>query len=127
MKNSLIDITRTSARPFLLLAIAASVFRTSARPFLLLAIAASVFTAALAQSNSAQPRKRQISDKCKVERNKLRVEEELRVALRTIRQAIDRYNVVCQAGLVGPLDRRVDDQCYPSSLETLVTGITPPN
>jgi general secretion pathway protein G len=97
------------------------------RPFLLLAIFVSVFTTVQAQNNSAAPRKRQVSDKCKVERDKLRVEEELRVALRTIRQAIDRYNIACNSGLVGPLDRRVEDLCYPYSLEVLVTGITPPN
>jgi general secretion pathway protein G len=59
-------------------------------------------------------------------------EMELRRNLREIRQAIDRYKQVCDPaplglGLVGPLDRKVDDECYPPNLEILVEGITPPN
>ncbi|MGE0127434.1 MAG: hypothetical protein AB7U82_04930 [Blastocatellales bacterium] len=101
--------------------------RTKARGLLLLAIFVSIFTTVPAQKNAAPPQKRQTRDKCKVERNKLRVEEELRVALRVIRQAIDTYKISCESGLVGPLDRRVNDECYPPNLEVLVRGISPPN
>jgi general secretion pathway protein G len=55
------------------------------------------------------------------------LEQELRDTLREIRRAIDAWNQACESGLVGPLDRRVDDQCYPPTLEALVEGIRPPN
>lgn len=54
-------------------------------------------------------------------------EYELKQTLREIRQAIDRYNVDCKAGQVGQLDRKVNDEYYPPTFETLVEGITPPN
>jgi general secretion pathway protein G len=54
-------------------------------------------------------------------------ELELRRNLREVRQALDRYYTSCQQGLVGPLDRKVDDECYPPSLDILVEGIHPPN
>jgi general secretion pathway protein G len=54
-------------------------------------------------------------------------EAELKQTLREIRQAIDRYKFDCERGAVGPLDRKVNDECYPPNLETLVEGITPPN
>ncbi len=54
-------------------------------------------------------------------------EYELKQTLREIRQGIDHYKVDCERGAVGPLDRKVNDECYPPSLETLVEGITPPN
>ncbi|HEX4949338.1 MAG TPA: type II secretion system protein [Blastocatellia bacterium] len=54
-------------------------------------------------------------------------EYELKQNLREIRQAIDRYKIDCEKGAVGPLDRKVNDECYPPNLETLVEGITPPN
>ena len=62
-------------------------------------------------------------------RNNLRRERELEMKrnLRDIRQAIDRYKNDCERGAVGPLDKKVNDQCYPPNLETLVEGITPPN
>lgn len=62
-------------------------------------------------------------------RNNLRRERELEMKrnLRDIRQAIDRYKNACEAGAVGPLDKKVNDECYPPNLETLVEGITPPN
>lgn len=101
--------------------------RTRAHWLLLLAILASIFTTAPAQKNAGPPQKRQTRDKCKVERNKLRVEEELRVALRVMRQAIDLYKISCESGMIGPLDRRVNDECYPPNLEVLVTGVAPPN
>jgi general secretion pathway protein G len=55
-------------------------------------------------------------------------EMELKRSLRDIRQALDRYQKACaNDGLVGPLDRKVDDECYPTTLEVLVDGIHPPN
>ncbi len=58
---------------------------------------------------------------------RLRREQELRDALREIRKAIDTWHQACQSGLVGPPYRRVDDECYPPTLESLVEGIHPPN
>ncbi len=62
-------------------------------------------------------------------RNNLRRERELELKrnLRDIRQAIDRYYAFSQAGGVGPLDHKVNDENYPPNLETLVEGVTPPN
>ncbi len=54
-------------------------------------------------------------------------ELELRRSLRELRKAIDSYKVACENGQVGPLDRKVDDDCYPQNLEILVEGIHPPN
>ena len=54
-------------------------------------------------------------------------ELELRRNLREVRQALDRYYTSCQQGLVGTLDRKVDDECYPPTLDILVEGIHPPN
>ncbi len=54
-------------------------------------------------------------------------EFELKKNLRDIRQAIDRYKTDCERGMIGPLDRKVNDECYPPNIETLVEGITPPN
>ncbi len=64
-----------------------------------------------------------------VARNMIRREKEmeLRRNLREIRKAIDAYKIACESGLVGPLDRKVGDECYPQSLEILVEGIHPPN
>lgn len=54
-------------------------------------------------------------------------EKELRKALNELRQAIKEYKQVCDEGLVGPIDRKKDDNCYPPTLKTLVDGIQPPN
>ncbi|MFM8395467.1 MAG: type II secretion system protein [Acidobacteriota bacterium] len=54
-------------------------------------------------------------------------EMELRRNLRDIRKAIDSYKHACEIGQVGPLDRKVNDECYPPDLEILVEGIHPPN
>ncbi|MGH9767591.1 MAG: type II secretion system protein [Blastocatellia bacterium] len=64
-----------------------------------------------------------------VARNMIKREKEmeLRRTLRELRKAIDSYNIACNQGLVGPLDRKVEDECYPPSLEILVEGIHPPN
>ncbi len=61
------------------------------------------------------------------DRSRVKIEEELRYRLRTLRQSIDSYKTACEQGLVGPLDRKVNDECYPPSLEVLVNGIQPPN
>lgn len=63
-------------------------------------------------------------------KNSIKHEREMQLHrnLRELRQAIDRYNDACaNLKLVGPLDRKVDDECYPPSLEILVEGIHPPN
>jgi general secretion pathway protein G len=64
-----------------------------------------------------------------VARNLIRREREmeLRRALREIRKAIDGYKFACEQGQVGPLDRKVGDECYPPELNVLVEGIHPPN
>jgi general secretion pathway protein G len=55
-------------------------------------------------------------------------EIELRRNLREIRKAIDAYQLTCQAGVIGPLDRPPpENMCYPENLEVLVEGIIPPN
>ena len=54
-------------------------------------------------------------------------EMELRRNLRDLRKGIGAYKQACEAGQVGPLDRKVNDECYPPDLETLVEGIHPPN
>lgn len=54
-------------------------------------------------------------------------EEGLRKALNELRQAINEYKIVCDQGLVGPIDRKKDDKCYPPTLQTLVDGIQPPS
>jgi general secretion pathway protein G len=56
-----------------------------------------------------------------------RKESQLRYALSELRRGLDGYKADCERGLVGPLDRRQDDDCYPLKLETLVDGIHPPN
>ncbi len=64
-----------------------------------------------------------------VAKNMIRREKEmeLRRNLRELRKAIDAYKISCEQGNVGPLDRKVDDECYPPNLEILVEGIHPPN
>jgi general secretion pathway protein G len=64
-----------------------------------------------------------------VARNMIKREKEieLRRNLREIRRAIDAYKVFCDGGGVGQLDKKVDDECYPQKLETLVEGVIPPN
>ncbi len=75
---------------------------------------------ALAICQSAiRPPNQQNADPCKVKRNRLRVEEVLRVALRSLRKAIDDYKISCEQGNIGPLDRKVDDYCYPPTLEVM--------
>ena len=63
-------------------------------------------------------------------RNNLRRERELELRrnLRDIRQAIDKYKNQCDMpNGISPLDKKVNDECYPPNLETLVEGIAPPN
>jgi general secretion pathway protein G len=55
-------------------------------------------------------------------------EIELRRNLREIRKAIDAYQIACQGGLIGPLDKPPpENMCYPESLDVLVEGVIPPN
>lgn len=56
-----------------------------------------------------------------------RREGQLRYALSELRRGLDGYKADCERGLVGPLDRKQDDDCFPVKLETLVEGIHPPN
>lgn len=56
-----------------------------------------------------------------------RREGQLRYALSELRRGLDGYKADCERGLVGPLDRKQDDDCFPVKLETLVDGIHPPN
>ncbi len=53
-------------------------------------------------------------------------EYELRQNLREMRQAIDRYKSDCNNVGIG-LDKKVDDECYPHSLEMMVEGVSVPN
>jgi general secretion pathway protein G len=66
-----------------------------------------------------------------VAKNMIRREKEmeLRRTLRELRKAVDAYKISCEPPFnkVGPLDRKMDDECYPPSLEILVEGINPPN
>ncbi len=64
-----------------------------------------------------------------VARNLIRREKEmeLRRTLRELRKAVDAYKISCEQGNVGPLDRKVEDECYPPNLDILVEGINPPN
>lgn len=54
-------------------------------------------------------------------------EAELRRNLRDIRRAIEAYKVFCDSNptAISPLDRKMDDGCYPADLEVLVKGIIP--
>jgi len=55
-------------------------------------------------------------------------EIELRRNLREIRKAIDAYQIACQFGQIGPLDKPPpENMCYPENLEVLVEGVIPPN
>lgn len=54
-------------------------------------------------------------------------EMELRRNLRELRKAIDAYKIACDQGKVSPLDKKIDDECYPKDLQILVDGINPPN
>ncbi len=64
-----------------------------------------------------------------IARNMIRREKEieLRRNLRELRRAIDTYKNACESGLVGPLDKQPEDECYPKELQILVDGIIPPN
>ena len=59
--------------------------------------------------------------------SKRRREVALKYSLSELRRAIDGYKADCERGLVGPLDRKLNDECYPPKLDVLVEGIHPPN
>ncbi|HKX28516.1 MAG TPA: prepilin-type N-terminal cleavage/methylation domain-containing protein [Blastocatellia bacterium] len=63
-----------------------------------------------------------------VARNMIKREKEmeLRRNLREIRRAIDSYKAACPT-IVSQLDRKVEDDCYPPTLDVLVEGIVPQN
>jgi len=48
-------------------------------------------------------------------------ERDLRLALREMRTAIDKYKDACDAGKIG--QPKIDSQCYPESLTVLVEGV----
>jgi len=55
-------------------------------------------------------------------------EIELRRNLREIRKAIDAYQISCQVGQIGQLDKPPpENMCYPEKLEVLVEGVVPLN
>lgn len=60
-----------------------------------------------------------------VARNVIRRERELELkrTLREIRKAIDMYHRDCEDGKIGTLDRKINDGCYPLTLDVLVEGI----
>lgn len=61
-----------------------------------------------------------------IARNVIRHEKELELkrTLREMRKAIDMYHRDCaDRGLIGTLDRKINDGCYPLTLEVLVEGI----
>jgi general secretion pathway protein G len=62
-------------------------------------------------------------------RNSIKREREmvLRRNLRTIRKALDAYNIDYNGGKVGALDKKAGDMGYPTTLDILVEGIHPPN
>src|SRR6516162_5392652 len=51
-------------------------------------------------------------------------EEELRLALREMRNAIDKYKDIADAGGIAPFDIKAGTENYPPDLQTLVTGVT---
>jgi len=54
-------------------------------------------------------------------------EEELRVALREMRNAIDKYKDAADVGAIAPFDIKAGTENYPPDLETLVNGVTNAN
>ena len=54
-------------------------------------------------------------------------EEELRLALREMRNAIDKYKDIADAGGIAPFDIKAGTENYPPDLQTLVNGVTKAN
>jgi len=54
-------------------------------------------------------------------------EEELLVALREMRNAIDKYKDAADVGAIAPFDIKAGTENYPPDLETLVNGVTKAN
>jgi len=51
-------------------------------------------------------------------------EEELRLALREMRTAIDKYNDAADVGAIAPFDIKAGTENYPPDLQTLVNGVS---
>ena len=54
-------------------------------------------------------------------------EDELRIALREMRTAIDKYKDAADLGQIGSLDLKVGSENYPADLQVLVDGVTAAN
>jgi len=54
-------------------------------------------------------------------------EADLRVALHEMRNAIDKYKDIADAGGIAPFDLKAGNENYPPDLQTLVTGVTKAN
>src|SRR5262252_252215 len=54
-------------------------------------------------------------------------EEELRLALREMRTAIDKYKDAADSGAIAPFDLQAGNEHYPPDLQTLVNGVTKAN
>lgn len=54
-------------------------------------------------------------------------EQELRLALREMRTAIDKYKDAADVGGIAPFDLKAGTENYPPDLETLVNGVTKAN
>jgi general secretion pathway protein G len=50
-------------------------------------------------------------------------ERDLRLALREIHTAIDKYKDACDYGQLGAESKKLDSECYPESLDALVEGV----
>ena len=50
-------------------------------------------------------------------------ERDLRLALREIHAAIDKYKDACDYGQLGAESKKLDSECYPETLEALVEGV----
>src|SRR5215471_38074 len=54
-------------------------------------------------------------------------EEDLRLALREMRTAIDKYKDAADVGAIAPFDLKAGTENYPPDLQTLVNGVTKNN
>jgi general secretion pathway protein G len=54
-------------------------------------------------------------------------EGDLRLALREMRMAIDRYKDAADVGVIAPFDLKAGTENYPPDLQTLISGVTKAN